>query len=86
MEVSESAGQAPAEVRLAGRSISPGLGMGQAWVLGDVLKGRGPPTAIGQSDVDGELVRLAHAVEEALAELGQGHRLTLVVEAKPQTV
>ena len=74
MEVSESAGQAPAEVRLAGRSISPGLGMGQAWVVGDVLKGSGPPTAIGQSDVDGELDRLAHAVEEALAELDQRAR------------
>ena len=49
------------EVRLSGRSISPGLGMGQAWVVGDVLKWSGPPATIGQNDVDGELVRLAHA-------------------------
>ena len=26
------------EVRLSGRSIAPGLGMGRAWVVGDVLK------------------------------------------------
>ena len=45
--------------------------MGRAWVVGDVLKWSGPPCAIGQNDVDGELVRLAHAVEETLAELDQ---------------
>ena len=61
----------PAEVRLSGRSISPGLGMGRAWVLGDVLQWSGPSTQIGQDDVDGELVRLAHSVEETLAELDQ---------------
>jgi phosphoenolpyruvate-protein phosphotransferase len=58
-----------AEVRLAGRSISPGLGMGKSWVVGDVLKSSGPPAAIEQSDVDGELVRLGHSFEETLAEL-----------------
>ena len=26
------------EVRMSGQSIAPGLGMGQAWVVGDVLK------------------------------------------------
>ncbi len=59
------------EVRLSGRSISQGLGMGQAWVMGDVLKCSSPPATIGQDDVDGELVRLAHSVEETLAELDQ---------------
>jgi phosphoenolpyruvate-protein phosphotransferase len=59
------------EVRLSGRSISPGLGMGQAWVVGDVLKWSGPPTPIGQNGVDRELVRLAHSFEETLAELDQ---------------
>jgi phosphoenolpyruvate-protein phosphotransferase len=62
-------GPAPSEVRLNGRNISPGLGMGRAWVVGDVLKWSGPPAPIGQDDVDGELVRLAHSVEESLAEL-----------------
>lgn len=60
-----------AEVRLSGRGISPGLGMGRAWVVGDVLQWSGPPTPIGQNDIDGELVRLAHSVEETLAELDQ---------------
>jgi phosphoenolpyruvate-protein phosphotransferase len=59
------------EVKLSGRSISPGLGMGRAWIAGDVLKWSGPPTRIGQSEVDGELVRLAHSYEETLAELDQ---------------
>jgi len=57
------------EVRLAGRSIAPGLGMGQAWVVGDVLKCSGAPSAIGENDVDGELARLKQAFEEVLAEL-----------------
>ena len=64
-------GLTQSEVRLSGRSISPGLGMGRAWVVGDVLKWSGPPAPIGRNDVDGELVRLAHSVEEALAELDQ---------------
>jgi len=59
------------EVRLLGRSIAPGLGMGQAWVVGDLLNWNGPPTRIGPNDVDGELVRLAHSYEETLAELDQ---------------
>jgi len=64
-------GHDPPEVRLSGRSISPGLGRGQAWVSGDVLKWSGPPAVIGQTDIDGELVRLARAWEETLAELDQ---------------
>ena len=62
-------GPAQSEVTLSGRSISPGLGMGQAWVVSDVLKWSGPLTPIGQNDVDGELARLAHSFEETLAEL-----------------
>jgi phosphoenolpyruvate-protein phosphotransferase len=45
--------------------------MGQAWVVGDVLKWSGPSALIGRSDVDGELGRLARSVEDALAELDQ---------------
>jgi phosphoenolpyruvate-protein phosphotransferase len=62
---------AQAEVRLSGRSIAPGLGMGEAWVVGDVLNWAGPPAPIDQNDVGSELVRLAHCVEETLAELDQ---------------
>jgi phosphoenolpyruvate-protein phosphotransferase (PTS system enzyme I) len=64
-------GLTQSEVRLSGRSISPGLGVGQAWVVGDVLNWSGPPAQIGPNDVDGELDRLAHAYEETLAELDQ---------------
>ena len=64
-------GPAQAEVTLSGRSISPGLGMGRAWVVGDVLKWTGPSVPIAQKDVAGELLRLTHSVEETLAELDQ---------------
>jgi phosphoenolpyruvate-protein phosphotransferase len=59
------------EARLSGRSISPGLGMGRAWIVSDVLKPGGLPTPIGRDDVDRELARLAQCVEETLAELDQ---------------
>ena len=66
-----SATTAQSEVKLSGRSISQGLGMGQAWVVGDVLKWSGPAATIAQKDVDGELLRLARCFEETLAELDQ---------------
>jgi phosphoenolpyruvate-protein phosphotransferase len=59
------------EVKLSGRSISQGLGMGQAWVVGDVLKWSAPTATIAQQDVDGELLRLARSFEDALAELDE---------------
>ncbi|HEV3417998.1 MAG TPA: phosphoenolpyruvate--protein phosphotransferase, partial [Pirellulales bacterium] len=59
------------EVRLSGRSIAPGLGMGQAWVVGDVLKYSGAPQVIGEHDIDGELFRLQHSFEETLTQLDQ---------------
>ncbi len=57
------------EVVLVGRGIAPGLGMGQAWVVGDVLKFSGSPKAIAENDVEHELARLNHSFEETLAEL-----------------
>ena len=35
------------EIGLVGRGIAPGLGMGRAWVVGDVLKCTGATEAIG---------------------------------------
>jgi phosphoenolpyruvate-protein phosphotransferase len=64
-------GLSQSEVILSGQSIAPGLGVGQAWVVGNALKWSGPSTRIGQNDVDGELVRLAHSFEETRAELDQ---------------
>src|SRR5580692_5186248 len=57
------------EVTLNGRSIAPGLGMGRAWLVGDVLKWSGAPQAIDPNAVDGELLRLQNSLEEALAEI-----------------
>jgi phosphoenolpyruvate-protein phosphotransferase len=70
---------APSEVRLSGRSISPGLGMGKAWVVGDVLKCSGPLAQVRPADIDGELARLASSFEDTLGELEQ-HAQRIEVE------
>jgi len=57
------------ETVLTGRSIAPGLGLGRAWVIGDLLKCSGAPQAISPDDVDHELLRLKQSVEETLADL-----------------
>jgi hypothetical protein len=44
------------ETTLTGRSISPGLAMGPAWVVSDPLHWGGPTTPIGKDDVEKELV------------------------------
>jgi phosphoenolpyruvate-protein phosphotransferase len=62
---------APAEQTLSGRSIAPGLAAGKAWVVGDLLKSSAPAAAIGQNDVDRELLRLSRSFAEVLAELDQ---------------
>jgi phosphoenolpyruvate-protein phosphotransferase len=59
---------------LIGRGIAPGLGMGKAWVIGDVLKFTGTTEAIGQVDVEHELSRLNQSFEETLAELEQSSK------------
>jgi phosphoenolpyruvate-protein phosphotransferase len=59
----------PHEVRLAGRSIAPGFGMGLAWVAGDVLKFDGSQATIRLEEVDREWERLRHAFDETFAEL-----------------
>ncbi len=64
-------GRGQQEVRLTGRSIAPGLGMGQAWVVGDVLQFDGAQPTIGQDEVDREWDRLRQSFEETLAELEQ---------------
>src|SRR5262245_64437330 len=62
-------GQDQRELALAGRAIAPGLGMGQAWVVGDILKCSRPPKPIRPADVEPELARLRQSFEETLAEL-----------------
>jgi phosphoenolpyruvate-protein phosphotransferase len=51
------------------RCIAPGLGLGRAWVVGDVLRCGGAPQVIGPDEVEHELRRLKQSVEETLAEL-----------------
>src|SRR5579862_690144 len=67
--IAPTIGRDQTEIELTGRSIAPGLGMGPAWVVGDVLQCGGPPTAISQDEVEHELVRLKQAFEQTLAEL-----------------
>jgi phosphoenolpyruvate-protein kinase (PTS system EI component) len=62
---------AESEATLTGRSISPGLAMGPAWVVRDPLHWEGPTTSIGKNDIEKELIRLRHSFEETLAELDQ---------------
>jgi phosphoenolpyruvate-protein phosphotransferase len=69
--VEPAVGRERAEKGLVGRGIAPGLGMGRAWVIGDVLKCTCTTEAIGQDDVERELGRLNRSFEETLAELDQ---------------
>jgi phosphoenolpyruvate-protein phosphotransferase len=62
-------GREQTEVVLKGRGIAPGLGMGRAWLVGDVLKSVGAPKTIEQDDVEGELVRLKRSIDDTLSEL-----------------
>jgi phosphoenolpyruvate-protein phosphotransferase len=62
-------GQKTQEVRLSGRSIAPGLGMGRAWVIGDVLSYNGIQATIGPDEVAQEWDRLRQAFEETFSEL-----------------
>src|SRR5262249_21311326 len=59
------------EATLTGRSISPGLAMGPAWVVSDPLHWGGPTRSIGKDDIEKELIRLRRSFEETLAELDQ---------------
>jgi len=61
---------AESEATLTGRSISPGLATGPAWVVSDPLHWWGP-TSVGKDDVENELIRLRRSFEETLAELEQ---------------
>lgn len=71
MQVAPIVGRKEPEVRLTGRSIAPGMGMGRAWVVVDVLKSSAAPATIDQDQVDGEWLRLTRAFDEALAEVEQ---------------
>jgi phosphoenolpyruvate-protein phosphotransferase len=69
LQVSTTTGPGQKELRLNGRGIAPGFGMGQAWVLGNELTLGSPMRLIGDDEVDRELRRLKHSYEETLAEL-----------------
>ena len=69
MQIAPTIDREQAEIVLAGQSVSPGLGMGPAWVVGDELSFAGAPRAIEQDEIAGELLRLQHSFEETLADL-----------------
>jgi phosphoenolpyruvate-protein phosphotransferase len=77
-----TAGREQQEMQLPGRPIAPGLGMGRAWVVGDVLQCSGPPQAIDPGGVDNELQRLKQSFDETLAELeGSAQRIEFEFDA-----
>ena len=55
---------------LTGTPIAPGLGMGTAAVIGDILQCRGPSRRPAGSDVDAEWRRIQDAFAETRADLG----------------
>ncbi|HEY2148387.1 MAG TPA: putative PEP-binding protein, partial [Pirellulales bacterium] len=57
------------EQTLSGRAISPGLAMGRAWVIGDLLLSTGAPESVDEHEIEAELTRLSNSLEETLAEL-----------------
>ncbi len=59
------------ELQLVGRGVAPGVGIGRAWVVGDVLTCSGTPERIEQDEVEHELLRLNQSFEATLAELEQ---------------
>src|SRR6476620_3178932 len=67
--VERAIGRERTETVLVGRGIAPGLGMGKAWVVGDVLKCTGATQGICEDDVERELNRLNQSFQETLAEL-----------------
>jgi phosphoenolpyruvate-protein phosphotransferase len=71
---SKSGAPAESETKLTGRNIAPGLGMGRAWVFGDLLKSSVVALPIEAGEVDAELGRLVRSFEEALAELDERAR------------
>jgi phosphoenolpyruvate-protein phosphotransferase len=68
------AAHSQSEATLTGRGIAPGLAMGPAWVLSDVLDWGGLRAAISKNDVENELARVRQAFEETLAELDEHAR------------
>src|SRR5262249_16195338 len=62
---------AESEATFTGRSISPGLAMGPAWVVGDPLPWEGPTPSLGKNEIRNELRGWGQAFEETLAELDQ---------------
>jgi phosphoenolpyruvate-protein phosphotransferase len=73
-QTATTGGRETQEVRLTGRSIAPGLGMGRAWVVGDALRSDGVPQTIGAEAADRECERLARSFAETFAELDQSAR------------
>jgi phosphoenolpyruvate-protein phosphotransferase len=63
-----------AETRLSGLPISPGLGMGKAWIVGDVLKCSGDGRRIEAHEIDRELSRIRASVAETANELKESAR------------
>src|SRR5262245_8245725 len=54
MQTAQIIGRGQGEIYLTCRSVAPGLGLGKAWVVGDVLRCDGAQQTIGQQEIDRE--------------------------------
>jgi phosphoenolpyruvate-protein phosphotransferase (PTS system enzyme I) len=64
-----AANQIVSEQTLTGRGIAPGLAMGHAWVIGDLLLSTGAAESVDEHEIEAELTRLSNSLEATLAEL-----------------
>jgi len=69
--VAQAPGRERAETRLTGSRISPGLGMGKAWVAGDLLQSGADGRRIEPGEIEREMTRIRasfHATRQELEE------------------
>src|SRR5215510_3122890 len=64
----------PAELALHGARISPGLGMGRAWIFADPLERREESRRLDPREIEAELQRIREALSNVGADLQESAR------------
>ncbi len=72
--VAASSRSRPSELSLRGERISPGLGMGRAWIAADILDRREEAERIEPHQVEAELERIRNALASVRADLQESAR------------
>ena len=72
--ITNTSGRETTAGKLTALRIAPGLGMGRARVVGDILQCRGLARPIGEDEVERELSRIVVASEQTRAELKESAR------------